>query len=146
MPQPPRIGLLLAFACCLFLSAGCGGKPTVTVKGDLVLPKDLKLAKDDSVTIAFVPEGEGGRAVVASFDSSTNSFVARKVAVGKNKVTVMITLYPGPKTVQQTQQWIKDNIDAVFNGQKTPLTYDAPASPSEQNITIDLVKKTLTAK
>jgi len=145
MRQPLRLSSLLAFTCCLFLSAGCGGKKTVTVTGNLVLPDNLKLEKDDSVAISIVPEG-GGVAQTASFNSSNNTFEAKGVAVGKNKITVAITPYPGTKNYQQFRDWIKQNINEVFDTKRTPLSCDVQPTPAEQSFTIDLPKKTVTPK
>jgi hypothetical protein len=145
MLQAPRFASLLTLACSLFLLSGCG-KKTVTVKGNLVLPANFKVEKEDSVQIAFMPE-EGGAAKTAIFQTSDNSFEAKGVPVGKNKVTVTMSPYKGLAGSEKRGEALEATINKVFGDtKKTPLTYDTPAEPREQTVTIDLSKKTVTSK
>jgi hypothetical protein len=136
-----RRASLLTLVGLLFLS-GCGQK-SVTIKGNLVLPPEVKLEKDDSVTISFIPEVKGptGNAI---FNTSDNSFVADKVPAGKTKVTVNITPYPNPGSEKRTE-WFNTNINEVFNAPKTPLSFDATGAAGK-SISIDLAAKAVAVK
>jgi hypothetical protein len=132
-----RLASLLVFTCCLFL-CGCGAK-TATVKGTLALPPEVKVAKDDSVSIGFVPEVKGPT-VSATFNPSDNSFIAQNLPAGKYKVAVSISPYMGAPGTEKRAEWLQTNLNAVFDAAMTPLKVDVPAG-GEKTVTIDLAAK-----
>jgi hypothetical protein len=137
-----RFASLLAFTCCLLLS-GCGVR-TITVKGNLVLPPEVKLEKDETVTITFVPEVKAPQGV-AVFNVSDNTFVAQKVPSGKTKVCVQISPYQGAPGSERRMEFLKSAVNDLFDVQRTPLSFDS-SQAADKTVTIDLAAKTVTIK
>jgi hypothetical protein len=141
----PRL-LLVVTALCLLPLAGCGTKG-YTVTGKVVLPANVKMAADDSVTILFAPEDPKGTSAPAEFTPSDNTFVAKGpegkgLPPGKYKVSVQITPYPGkPESAQRATQL--SGINSAYDLANTKMTYEV-TKDSSQSITIDLTKGTVT--
>jgi len=143
--------LLGGLALTVLLLAGCGGKKTVSLKGKLVLPQGLTVGPNDSVEIAFVPEGAapvgpGNPQPVATYNSADSSFVvatgkASGIPPGKYKIAVRISGYPGSDTPERAKAL--EGLNARFDPKTTTLAYEV-APEGEQTITIDLSKGTVT--
>ena len=145
-----RHSLTVAALAVLFVSTGCGGPGKGTpVSGKVVLPKDLKIQKDDSVSITFVPDGtDVKRAATSKFNADDLTFVADTsettgVLPGKYKITFAITPYPGTPGSEARVRQINDGINSQFNESRTKLSYEVTAG-GPNTITIDLGKGTVT--
>ena len=141
------LSLLTSVAICLLALSGCGGKKPVTVKGKLVLPSTMKLAETDIVQISFVPQEEKGLAGSAKPSLTDLSFVVKDtngkgVVPGKYKVTVKFDAYAGMKDGQKRADAMKP-INDSYGLLKSKLTYEVTLD-EEQNITVDLIKGTVT--
>ncbi len=142
---------LTVAALALFVfSAGCGGPGKGTpLSGKVVLPKDLKLQKEDSVSITFVPDGgDTTRAATAKLNAEDMTFTANTsettgVLPGKYKITVSITPYPGTSGSETRVRQFNDGINKQFNDAQTKLSYEVTAG-GPNTITIDLAKGTVT--
>ncbi len=148
-PLPRRL-LTVAALAIFVLSTGCGGPGKgIPVSGKLVLPKNLKLQKDDSVSIMFVPDGgDVTRSASGKFNADDLTFVADTsettgVLPGKYKITITITPYQGTPGSEARVRQINDGINKQFDETMTKLSYEV-TSGGPNNITIDLEKKTVT--
>jgi len=146
----PRRLLAVAAFLIFVLSTGCGGPGKGTpLSGKLVLPKDMKLQKDDSVNITFVPDGgDVTRAATCKFNADDLSFVADTsettgVLPGKYKITVSIIPYQGTLGSEARVRQINDGINKQFDETMTKLSYEVTAGGAK-TITIDLAKSTIT--
>ena len=146
----PRHSLTAAVLSIFVFSTGCGGPSKGTpVSGKVVLPKDIKLQKDDSISITFVPDGgDVKRAATSKFNADDLSFVADTsettgVLPGKYKITVSIAPYPGTTGSDARVRQFNDGINNEFNESRTKLSYEVTAG-GPNTITIDLAKGTVT--
>lgn len=125
----------------LVLGTGCSGTSGVTVSGKLVLPKGLKLGDNDTVTIGFHPEDASKKAATGTYSAADNSFTAKDVTPGKNKITINITPYPGPDREKKLTQL--EPLNKKYSDKETKLIYDVGREGS-QSITIDAETGTVT--
>jgi hypothetical protein len=138
--------MAFALAAVLMLPAliGCGGKPTVQVRGSLQQNgQPYQLAQDEQVQITFSGDGADGVPFSASTRVKQDStFVLsgpanRGVPPGTYKITMSAQIY-GPKNEG-------DRFLGTFSDETSPLTYTA-TSDAQQEIVVDVVKKTVTKK
>lgn len=126
------------------LLGGCGPSAarTVEVKGNLVLPPNLKLAETDTIAITFLADGDakaqGGN---ASMTGKDRSFTAQ-VPTGKYKIAVEIQAYAGEKGADDRNRQYSQAV-GKFNSGATSLLYEV-TDAEQQSITIDLAKETVT--
>src|SRR3974377_2077315 len=90
------------FAVCLLIGTGCSEK-TVSVSGNPFLPANVKLLENDSISLGFLPEAQGKKAGRGVVNASDLTFTAKDVEVGKYKIVVAITPYPGPDTAKRSK-------------------------------------------
>jgi len=135
--------VLALTAFCLIFLAGCSGKKPVTVKGNVVLPANLKLEKEDTVSVTFDPFTKGDLPGSAQASPTDGAFSVQ-VAPGKYKVAVRITPYAGTPNSQKRLEQLKP-YNEKYNASNTKLEYEVAAG-AEQSITIDLDKGTVSKK
>jgi uncharacterized protein YcfL len=136
---------LATLVLCLLFVAGCGSSQKgATLKGTVILPPNVKLAANDSATLSFTPDGEGGQPFAAAINPADLSFVAagpqgKGIAPGKYKITVNFQPYaPG----QTKERAIFENINKRYDIDTSRLSCDVTADP-QQSITVDLSKGTV---
>ena len=129
------------FAACLafFPLAGCTDK-TTSVSGKLILPNDISVAENDSVTIVFMPEKDG-KTIAGLYSPAEKTFTAKEIAPGSYKITVRIVPYPGKDSDKRKATYERFNKSHDREG--TKLKYEFTAEPS-QSITIDADKDAVT--
>jgi hypothetical protein len=133
---------LTPIAACvgLVFFAGCSEK-TAVVSGKLVLPSNLKLVENDSVTLVFVPDGQGSKSPGAVYSIADNTFKAKDVPPGKYKITISITPYPGKEN--EKRKAICDQLNSVYDGKATKLSCEI-TTDANQSLIIDADKGTVT--
>jgi hypothetical protein len=142
MLQIPRVLMTFPLLGLLFV-AGCGGQKTVTVAGKLVLPANVKLADNDSVSIAFVNDDKPGLNAHSVFTPGDSSFEC-KTAVSNVKYKVVVTLQPYMGTPDKEKR--AGSLEAVnkkFGRDGSTLFYET-TQDAQQKITIDLTAGTVT--
>jgi hypothetical protein len=139
----PLRSLLVAACLALLLVTGCSER-TVTVDGKVVLPPAIKLAKDDAVSITFLPEAPGKKAVTANFSTTDSTFVANGLTTGKHKITAKFDPYPGlPDSAKRLAAF--EGINKKFDQTNSPLNYEV-SNEAKQSITIEFDKGTVTKR
>jgi hypothetical protein len=136
--------LAVALVVVLGLVVGCGGKPSVQVRGTFQKDgKPYQFAKDEQVQITFSgvgPDGIPFSAGVRVKDDGTFILTGpanRGVPPGTYKITLSAEIY-GPKNDG-------DRFRGAFSDEKSPLSY-AVTAESVQEIVVDVGKKTVTKK
>jgi hypothetical protein len=136
--------LAVALVLVLGFVVGCGGKPSVQVRGTLQKDgKSYQFAKDEQVQITISGVGPDGIPFsVPARVKDDGSFVLtgpvnRGLAPGTCKITVSAEIY-GPKNDG-------DRFGGAFSEEKSPLSYVVTAD-SVQEIVVDVGKKTVTKK
>ncbi|HTU21097.1 MAG TPA: hypothetical protein VMG10_23795 [Gemmataceae bacterium] len=140
--------LLPVFVLCTLVFAGCGGGTKgPTIKGTVVLPSNVKLNKDDSATLVFLPDGEGGKEFAAPINASDLTFSAvgplgKGVTPGNYKITVKLQPYaPG----NSPERKAFDQLNTKYSSGSSKLTYKV-TEESVQSIAVDLNAGTVTKK
>jgi hypothetical protein len=139
----PFISAACAAACLLSLP-GCGGSSKgVNVKGTVVLPAGLKLAEGENLLMSFEPEdASAGKSYSATYTASDHSFTVKDVPAGKYKITFGVQAYPGSPDAKARESVLKP-FNTTFDKAHTPLSVEVKKGGT-QNVTVDLVKKTVT--
>ncbi len=144
--MPKLFSVCLFVVLCLLVLPGCG-KSGATVKGTLVLPRNVKLMDTDSVRISFTPEDKKGQGYPAKLSVADNSFVAqgpskKGIPAGKYTVAVQLQPYMGSPHSERRAAYFA-SLNKNFNAAHSKLTYEVTAE-SPQTITIDIPKGTVT--
>jgi hypothetical protein len=149
--RPRSATILPAAGLVLLVLSGCGPS-RATVKGTVVFPNDLQLKNDDDVQISFTPEdnkSEGTTSGYGVYNPADKTFVIKTadqkgLPVGKYRVGVQLTAYPGHEDTDQRQEYL-DAFNANHGAGAGKLTYEVTGG-SAQDITIDLNSNTITKK
>lgn len=147
MIHATRLSAMGFCVAALLALTGCGPGKGSVVTGKIVLPKDIKLEKDDQVSINFIPEGDAKYAAAGSANGSDLSFTIATGTVGvqpgKYKITVSITPYPNPnlKESEKRNRTLNDGFNKQFDKTATKLSYEVVSG--DNNITIDLQNNTV---
>lgn len=127
---------------CLFTLAGCDGSGSRrTVSGKVILPPGMKLADNDSVTIAFIPEAKDVKTPIVDVAKDL-TFKTNDTVPGKYKITFAAQAYAGEKGFEQRSAAF-ERVNKNFSAETTKLSYEVTQDP-QQSITIDLAKGTVT--
>ena len=131
-----RSSLVPSSVLCLILVSGCDSGKGVTVSGKLILPRNMKLAETDSVSVTFIPEDNakaGG--AVATVNPSTLTFDTA-VKPGKYKVAVTVQPYAGTPDSDKRGRAFSDAL-GMYSAGGSALSYEV-TSDSKQSIVIDV--------
>ncbi|MFO0925670.1 MAG: hypothetical protein U0736_01360 [Gemmataceae bacterium] len=148
--QRKLVRFVLASAVFLITLVGCGAgsKKTVKLKGKVVLPANAHLETNDTIYLNFIPQG-GEKMAAATADVkvpeltfAVNSAAMTGVIPGQYKIAVQIQPYPG--TERDPKKAGIPALNQALTAETTKLTYEIPATPAEQSMTIDLTKGTVT--
>jgi hypothetical protein len=138
-PVLVRAGFVVLAALALGSLAGCGAssKP-VTVSGKVILPAKAKFTDTDTMSVTFVPDGEGGKSASTNTTPKDHTFTAQ-VLPGKYKVGVAAVVYSGTKDSENRSQAF-EKIFAPFNSMTSTMKYEVTG---DATITIDLNAQTV---
>jgi hypothetical protein len=123
---------------------GCGSKKGVTVKGKVVLPPNVKLDKEDSINLRFVPtkrDKTGKSGTGGSVSPSDLTFTIKDVEPGSYKIGATFSAYPGKDNKEREKSFMRLNKE--FDPEESSkLTFEVTSDP-EQSIVVDFVAGTV---
>lgn len=136
-----RAPLAIVGAAALTL-AGCGTHG-VTVSGKVLFPPSTKLNDTDTAQITFLPDAASTASkMVAATIAADGTFTCKDIQPGKYKLVVNLMPYPGSPD-HAKRMGIFERLDRTYDQQHSKLIEEV-ASTGQQQITVDLVKGTVT--
>ena len=137
-----RVLSVLAFglvSVALLAVSGCGPS-RAAVSGTLVMPPDVKLQDDDSVTIMFTPDEAGVGGSLATFNNKDHTFTVKapdgnNPPTGKYHITVSVLPYNSGDQARKNE--LQQAFTPYATKEASKLEYTV-GPESKQKITIDL--------